>query len=55
MSHRHPYNVTFGNGTIVVLGATGGIGSALARQLQAAGARLLLVARGEERLSALAG
>ncbi len=39
----------------MVLGATGGIGSALARQLQAAGARLHLVARGEERLSALAG
>ena len=43
------------NGTVhMILGATGGIGSALARQLKESGAQLVLAARGEERLSALA-
>lgn len=37
----------------VILGATGGIGSALARQLAARGARLLLVGRREEGLANL--
>lgn len=39
----------------VILGATGGIGSALARGLSRAGARLALSARGGERLGELAG
>lgn len=38
----------------VVLGATGGIGSVLARSLREKGARLMLAARGRERLHALA-
>lgn len=38
----------------VVLGASGGIGSALARRLAGCGARLVLSARPSERLSALA-
>jgi NAD(P)-dependent dehydrogenase (short-subunit alcohol dehydrogenase family) len=38
----------------VVLGATGGIGGAVARRLTAEGGRLALAARGEERLKALA-
>lgn len=38
----------------VLLGATGGIGSATARRLAASGARLVLAARGEEALKALA-
>jgi NAD(P)-dependent dehydrogenase (short-subunit alcohol dehydrogenase family) len=38
----------------VILGAYGGIGSALARRLSAKGARLLLVGRNAERLTALA-
>jgi len=39
----------------VVLGATGGIGSALARRVAARGGRLVLAARDEERLAALSG
>ncbi len=38
---------------IVITGATGGIGEALARRLAGEGARLLLTGRGEERLAAL--
>jgi short-subunit dehydrogenase len=39
--------------TIVLTGATGGIGRAIAEQLSAAGARLILVARNAERLRRL--
>ena len=39
----------------VVLGATGGIGSALARRVVARGGRVVLAARDEERLAALSG
>ena len=39
----------------MVLGATGGIGSALARRVAARGGRLVLAARDEERLAALSG
>jgi NAD(P)-dependent dehydrogenase (short-subunit alcohol dehydrogenase family) len=39
----------------VILGATGGIGSALARELAADGARLVLAGRDEQKLAALAG
>jgi NAD(P)-dependent dehydrogenase (short-subunit alcohol dehydrogenase family) len=39
---------------VLVLGATGGIGAALARKLVANGTRVFLSARGEERLAALA-
>jgi NAD(P)-dependent dehydrogenase (short-subunit alcohol dehydrogenase family) len=38
---------------VLVLGATGGIGAALARKLVANGTRVFLSARGEERLAAL--
>jgi 3-oxoacyl-[acyl-carrier protein] reductase len=38
---------------VLVLGATGGIGAALARKLVANGIRVFLSARGEERLAAL--
>lgn len=41
-------------GSLVVFGATGGIGEASCRLLHARGARLHLVARGENRLRALA-
>lgn len=41
------------NSIHLILGATGGIGSALARRLTRAGARPILAARGEERLEAL--
>ncbi len=40
---------------VLVLGATGGLGSALCRRLAAAGARLSLSGRDPERLSLLAG
>ena len=40
--------------TYLVLGATGGIGSALCRQLVARGARLVVAARNAEKLQALA-
>ncbi|HLO84175.1 MAG TPA: SDR family oxidoreductase [Nostocaceae cyanobacterium] len=40
---------------IIVVGATGGIGSALTRQLATTGARLVLAARDGEHLAALAG
>jgi len=39
----------------VVLGATGGMGSALARRLAATGARLVIAGRDGDRLAALAG
>ena len=38
---------------IILTGATGGIGQAIARDLSAAGAHLILVARNDERLSSL--
>lgn len=39
---------------ILIIGATGGVGAALTRRLAASGAALHLMARGEERLKALA-
>jgi NADP-dependent 3-hydroxy acid dehydrogenase YdfG len=41
-------------GCIVVLGATGGVGSVLARRLAAKGNRLLIAGRNPEKLEALA-
>ena len=43
------------NHVYVILGATGGIGTALSHRLAARGARLLLAARRSDRLTALAG
>lgn len=47
-------NNAFENQRIIIFGATGGIGSALARQLAAQGAQLTLVARDTAKLEALA-
>lgn len=47
--------MSFEGRTMVVVGATGGIGSSLARLLSVAGCRLALVARDGIRLAALAG
>jgi 3-oxoacyl-[acyl-carrier protein] reductase len=47
-------NNAFENQRIIIFGATGGIGSALARQLAAQGAQLTLVARDNPKLTALA-
>ena len=41
--------------SIAIVGATGGIGACLARQLEPLGCRLTLAARGQARLDALAG
>jgi NAD(P)-dependent dehydrogenase (short-subunit alcohol dehydrogenase family) len=46
--------MTTENGTLLILGATGGIGSAVARKAAARGARLVLAARDQEKLDALA-
>lgn len=46
---------TFHNRQILVVGATGGLGSAIARQLKGEGASLVLSGRNEEKLTALAG
>ncbi len=45
--------MSFEQTNIAIIGATGGIGSALARRLKAAGASLLLLGRNPTRLSAL--
>ncbi len=42
-------------GTFVILGATGAVGSALARRLASRGAALILLARDEGRLASVAG
>ncbi len=42
-------------GPVAILGATGGIGGALARRLAARGAPLFLIGRDAARLEALAG
>lgn len=46
--------MTTDNGTLLILGATGGIGSAVARKAAARGARLVLAARDQDKLNALA-
>ncbi len=46
--------MTNSNESILILGATGGIGSEVARKAAARGAKLLLVARDQEKLRALA-
>jgi NAD(P)-dependent dehydrogenase (short-subunit alcohol dehydrogenase family) len=46
-------NIQISPSTVVIFGGTGGIGSALARQLTAAGCRLAIVARDEGRLNSL--
>jgi len=46
--------MTTENGTLLILGATGGIGSAVARKAAGRGARLVLAARNQEKLDALA-
>ena len=46
--------MTTENGTLLILGATGGIGSAVARKAAGRGARLVLAARDQEKLDALA-
>lgn len=43
----------FENRSVVIFGATGGIGAALARQLASSGCRLTLAARNPDRLAAL--
>ncbi len=47
-------NSSFENQRILIFGGTGGIGAALARQLKSRGARLCLIARDPDRLTALA-
>jgi NAD(P)-dependent dehydrogenase (short-subunit alcohol dehydrogenase family) len=42
------------SGTVLIIGGTGGIGSAIAREVASAGARVHLVARDADRLAALA-
>lgn len=49
-----PSNADFRNRWALVTGASAGIGSALARELGSRGAKLILTARREERLKALA-
>ncbi len=46
--------MAFTNGNVVIFGATGGIGAALARQLALDGSQLTLAARNPERLGSLA-
>jgi 3-oxoacyl-[acyl-carrier protein] reductase len=46
--------MSFTNTRIAIIGASGGIGTALARRLHAAGAALLLLSRTPEKLTALA-
>lgn len=44
-----------GNSTIAIIGASGAIGTALARRLHAQGAKLVLISRTPEKLGSLAG
>jgi len=46
---------SFKNVTVLITGASAGVGAACAREFARLGARLALVARGEEALSAIAG